>query len=150
MCDVKCISNGIVAGVIAGIVFAFILLLGGMTEAIGSIIGMPSKITGMFIHFIASIVAGVVFAAALGWLVRSWGSAIVIGLLFGIVIWILGPMTLLPTLSGGEPLFAKWSSAGFHANIHPLIGHLAYGLILGLAYCFLKKGKLHKLKKPKH
>ncbi|CDZ77481.1 hypothetical protein BN59_01764 [Legionella massiliensis] len=150
MCDSKCISNGIVAGVVAGIIFAFFLLLGGMTEVIGGIIGMPSKIAGMFVHFIVSIVAGVVFATALGWLVRSWVSAILVGLLFGIAMWIIGPMTLLPSLSAGEPLFAKWNSAGLHANIHPLIGHLIYGLVLGLAYCFLKKGKLHKLKKPKN
>lgn len=149
MCDRKCFTNGVLSGVVAGIVFAFFLLLGGMSETLGGIIGMPSKLGGMMVHFIISIIAGLVFAFVFGWLIHSWFTAIFWGLLFGIGMWIIGPMTLLPTLSAGDTLFVKWNLAGLQSNIQPLIGHLVYGLVLGLVYCFLKKGKLHKLKVPR-
>ncbi|KTD29889.1 MULTISPECIES: hypothetical protein [Legionella] len=149
MYDKKGISNGIVAGVVAGIVFAFFLILGGMTETLGSLIGWPTKLGGLIVHFIVSIIAGIAFALILGWLIHSWWSAAFLGLLFGVAMWIAGPMTLLPSIAAGAPLFSKWNFAGIQANIPPLIGHLVYGLVLGLGYCFLKKGKLHKLKKPK-
>lgn len=149
MCDSKCISNGIVAGVVAGIVFAFFILLGGMSERLGILIGMPTILGGMLVHFIVSILAGVAFAFILGWLIHSWRSAIVLGLLFGIGMWIAGPMTILPSLTSGASLFSNWNLPSIQANIPPLIGHLVYGFVLGLSYFFLKTGKLHKLKKPK-
>ncbi len=147
MLETKCISNGIVAGAVAGIVVAFFIILGGMAEPLGSLIGIPNKLGGLIAHFIISILVGVIFALILGWLVRSWWSAIFLGLLFGIVTWIAGPLTFLPSLAAGVPLFSQWNPAGINANVSPLIGHLIFGLALGLSYCFLKKGKLHRLKK---
>ncbi|KTD38644.1 hypothetical protein Lnau_0454 [Legionella nautarum] len=143
MCEAKCISNGIVAGVVAGVVCAFFLIL------MDTLIHLPTKMGGLMIHFIVSIIAGVIFALILGWLIHSWWAASFLGLLFGILLWIAGPMTLLPSLTAGAPLFSQWNYAGIQANIPLLISYLLYGLVLGLSYCFLKKGKLHKLKKPK-
>ncbi|KTC87579.1 MULTISPECIES: hypothetical protein [Legionella] len=143
MCDSRCISNGIVAGVVAGIVFTFFLIL------MDNLTHLPTKIGGLMIHFIVSIIAGVIFAFILGWLIHSWWSASFLGLLFGSLLWIAGPMTLLPSLTTGTALFSQWNFAGIQANTPLLIGHLIYGLVLGLSYYFLKKGKLHKLKKPR-
>lgn len=147
MYDPKCITNGMVSGVVAGIIFAFYLILGGEAETLGSLIGIPFKLGAMLVYFIASIIGGVIFALVLGSLIRSWSLAIFLGLVFGIALWILGPMTFLPSLNKGAPLLANWSKAGLEANSYSLIGHLLFGLVLGLSYCFLKKGKLHKLKK---
>ena len=149
MCDGKCLSNGIVAGAVAGIVFAFFLILSGMSTRLGSLIHTSTEPGGLLVHFIISIITGVIFAFILGWLIHSWWSSIFLGLLFGIAIWIIGPLTLLPSLTAGAPLFSQWSYSGIQANSYLLIGQLVYGLALGLSYCFLKKGKLHKLKKSR-
>src|ERR1700733_12612249 len=93
------IGHGIIAGVVAGIFFAFFLLMGGMIETLGAIINMPTILGGLIVHGVVSIVSGIVFALILGSLINSWIAAIVWGLLFGIAMWIGGPLTLLPYLS---------------------------------------------------
>lgn len=149
MIDDKWVSNGIVAGIVAGIFFAFFVILDNISKNLGALIGMPTRLEGLFILLIVTLIAGIVFSFIFGSLIHTWTAAISWGLFFGLVMWILGPMTLLPTLANGKPLFSQWSHEGLHENFSILIGHLIYGLVLGLSYCFLKKGKLHQLRKPK-
>ncbi|BCA96289.1 hypothetical protein TUM19329_26500 [Legionella antarctica] len=134
MFSARNIRHGVVAGVIAGIVFTCFLVLSGMLETLGDIIDMPSKMGGLVVHAVMSIGGGIAFAIILGWLIKSWFSAFFFGLLFGLGMWIAGPMTLLPFLSSGVPLFINWSIEGIKQNIPPLIGHLVYGLVLGVVY----------------
>lgn len=138
MCTVRCIIHGIIAGIIAGIVFAFFLLMGGMTETVGAMIGMPTKFGGLLVHAGMSIAAGIGFALVLGWLIHSWLGAVIWGLLFGIGMWFAGPMTLLPYLSAGVPIFSKWNMVDVHANMPSLVGHLVFGFVLGIVYYTLK------------
>jgi hypothetical protein len=144
--DSKWVTNGIVSGLVAGIILALYLILTGMTEPFGNYIDLPTKLGGMIVHFIGSIIIGLIFAFVLSWLIISWESAIFFGLLYGLVIWVIGPLTL-GALATGESLFSKWHQTSVQANLPLLLGLLLYGLVLGLVYCFLKKGKLHELKK---
>ncbi|ASQ46038.1 hypothetical protein [Legionella clemsonensis] len=139
MCTARCILHGIIAGIVAGVVFAIFLLMSGRIETLGSVINMPTKTGGLLIHAAVSIIAGIVFALVLGWLIRSWIAAIVWGLLFGFGMWIVGPMTLLPYLTAGTSLFSKWTLVGIKANIPPLIGHLIYGFVLGIVFYALRR-----------
>ncbi|HAU0840117.1 TPA: hypothetical protein JBI94_05730 [Legionella pneumophila] len=135
----RCISHGAIAGIIAGIVFTFFLVMGGMLETLGSMINMPTKGGGLLVHAVMSIGSGIAFALVLDWLMHSWVSAILLGLLFGFAMWVGGPMTVLPHFASGVPLFAKWTMEGFKQNIPPLVGHLVYGLILGVTYYAFKR-----------
>lgn len=138
----RCISYGAIAGIIAGIVFTFFLVMGGMLETLGGLINMRTKEGGLLVHALMSIGSGIVFALVLDWLIHSWFSAILLGLLFGLAMWIGGPMTFLPYFSSGEPLFTKWTIEGFKQNLPPLVGHLVYGFILGVVYfAFKRKAK---------
>lgn len=135
----KRVGHGVISGMVAGVFFALFLFMSGMTETLGSIINMPTKLGGLIVHSTVSIGSGIFFALILGCLINSWLAAIVWGLLFGIGMWIGGPMTLLPYLSSGVPLFAKWNIVGVQSNMPPLVGHLVYGFVLGLVYYALKK-----------
>jgi len=139
MCTVKCFWHGAVAGIIAGIVFAIFLYMGGMLEMLGGMVNMPTKAGGILVHAVVSIISGIVFAFIFGWWITSWLWAIVLGLVFGIGMWIAGPMTLLPYFAADEPLFSKWNLAAVQQNIPPLVGHIIYGFVLGIAYYALKK-----------
>ncbi len=139
MFTVRNIRNGVIAGIIAGIVFTFFLVMSGMLETLGGIIDMPSKLGGLIVHAVMSIGSGIAFALILGWFIQSWISAVFWGLLFGLGMWIAGPMTLLPFLSSGVPLFIHWTIEGIKQNIPPLVGHLVYGLVLGVVYFALKR-----------
>ncbi|WP_454784289.1 hypothetical protein [Legionella sp. WA2024007413] len=133
------IWQGAIAGIIAGIVFAFFLAHAGMIETLGMIINMPTIAGGLVVHAVVSIGSGIAFALILGWLINSWIIAVVLGLLFGVAMWVGGPMTLLPVLSSGTPLFAKWTIEGIKHNIPALVGHIVYGVVLGISYFILKR-----------
>ncbi|OCH99227.1 hypothetical protein A8135_08255 [Legionella jamestowniensis] len=139
MCTTRCILHGIIAGIVAGVVFAIFLFMGGMIETLGAVINMPTKMGGLLVHAAVSIIAGIAFALILGWLIHSWLAAIIWGLLFGLVMWIVGPMTLLPYLTAGTPLFSKWTFVDIKANVPPLVGHLIYGFVLGIVFYALKR-----------
>ncbi|KTD55641.1 hypothetical protein Lsan_3193 [Legionella santicrucis] len=139
MRNINWIWQGAVAGIIAGIVFAFFLVHAGMLETLGNIINLPSMAGGLLVHTVVSIGGGIAFALILGWLINSWISAVGLGVLFGFALWIGGPMTLLPALSSGAPLFAKWTIEGVKQNIPALVGHIVYGAVLGISYFILKK-----------
>ncbi|MCC5015235.1 MULTISPECIES: hypothetical protein [unclassified Legionella] len=138
MSNPRSISNGILAGLVAGLFFAFFLLMNGMTEDLGSIIGMPTRLGGFFVHLCISLIAGIAFVLLLDRLINSWLSATLWGSVFGISMWVLGPMTLQPYLSTDIPLLAQWSISGFDNNKLSLVGHLIYGLVLGPIYYVLK------------
>ncbi|KTD50373.1 hypothetical protein Lqui_1698 [Legionella quinlivanii] len=138
MFSMKNVLHGIIAGIIAGIVFSFFLLMGGMVETLGAIIRMPTLTGGLLVHAIVSIITGIVFAVVFGYFIHSWGLAILLGLLFGLGMWIAGPMTLLPYMAAGTPLFSKWNLVDLKANIPPLVGHLVYGFLLGVVYYTLR------------
>lgn len=131
MKNMNWIWQGAVAGIIAGFVFTFFLVHAGMLDTLGSIINLPNREDGLIVHAIVSIGGGIGFALVLGWLINSWASAVIIGLLFGFALWIGGPMTLLPTLSSGAPIFAKWTGEGIKQNIPALVGHIVFGVVLG-------------------
>lgn len=138
MSNLRGISNGLLAGLVAGLFFAFFLLMSGMTEDLGNIIGMPTRLGGFFVHLCISLIAGIIFVFLLDRLINSWLSAIIWGLIFGIGMWVLGPMTLQPYLATGSSLLAKWTIVGFESNKLSLVGHLIYGLVLGPIYYVLK------------
>jgi len=58
------------------------------------------------------------------------------GLGFGIFWWFFGPLTLL-RLASGMPL--DWSAQQGSAVFGSLVGHILYGLILGIAYATIDK-----------
>ena len=134
----KSILHGAIAGIVAGIVFTFFLLMGGMTESLGAMINMPTKAGGLIVHAVMSIASGIAFAIVFGWLIHSWLAAILWGLIFGVLMFIAGPMTILPYLSAGVPLFSKWNMMDLHANMHPLVGHLVFGFVLGIVFYLLR------------
>jgi len=58
------------------------------------------------------------------------------GLGFGVFWWFFGPLTLL-RLASGTPL--DWSAEQGSAVFGSLVGHILYGLILGVAYATIDK-----------
>lgn len=134
MCERKSIGNGIISGVFAAILFALFILLCGMTEMMGNIVGLSDKLFALLTHFMINILAGVVFVCCLGKYVHSWISGLLFGALFSLIMWLLSSLTYFGHPNGSKIIYIS------------LIAYLIYGISLGLSYCFLKKGKLHKLK----
>ena len=131
--NAKNLKWGVYGGVAGGVVFGAVMATTDMLPMIGKMVGYPTAAAGAVVHLVNSAVIGGAFAVVLGRFVRSVGSGIGAGILYGATWWVLGPLTLMP-LFMGMGLGVNWSAAAAVAMLPSLGGHLIYGTILGASY----------------
>ncbi|MGV8896311.1 MAG: hypothetical protein ACOH10_04010 [Rhodoglobus sp.] len=117
---------GIVGGVAGGIAFGILMAMMGMLPMIAAMVGSTSAVVGFIVHIGMSIMIGLGLTVLFGnLLLTSYPRGIVVGLGYGAVWWVLGPLMVMPMMFG-MPLFTIDTPALFS-----LMGHLIYGAILG-------------------
>jgi hypothetical protein len=89
---------GIIGSMIGGLVMSIPMGMMGSLPSIASMVGSDSIIVGFIVHMVISLIFGVAFAVFAG-LIKF--NAIVKGAIFGIIIWLIGPLLLMPMLTGG-------------------------------------------------
>ena len=92
---------------------------------------MSSVVEGFVIHMGISTLIGAAYGLFFRRESQSPFAALAWGIVYGMVWWILGPLTLMPSLLG---LPLQWSLAAVSASFPSLIGHLLYGVFLALTY----------------
>ncbi|WP_049924252.1 hypothetical protein [Halopiger djelfimassiliensis] len=133
---------GTVGGIIGALVFGALMAVqtpGVLEQAIPALYGLEGGLVGMTIHVAHGGVLGVVFAALLGAGGRTavgpaTGASVGVG--YGVVVWAILAVVVMPL----------WLSAvGFemappvpNVAVESLLGHAAYGLVLGLTYAILE------------
>ena len=127
---------GGVAGVVGGWAFGRWMAQVGFFPLVAGMVGSNSVMVGMTIHFGIALVIGASFGALFQRDVRGLGSSLGWGLAYGLFWWFLGPLTLLPILRGVPP---DWSYQQGGALFGSLVGHVIYGLLLGLIYAALDR-----------
>jgi hypothetical protein len=138
------VSAGIIAGLIAGVLFGVMMQLmtvpaeNGMRVSmmvmVAKVVRSDSIAVGWLYHLLNSAVIGAVFAAVLGDRIRSYGGGAAWGIAYGAFWWVLGAQILMPLLLG-MPAFASLRMAAMRMMaLGSLMGHVIYGLVLGLAF----------------
>ncbi len=124
------------AGVVGGWAFGtwmeqinFFLIIAGLVNS-------QSRTVGIALHYIISIMIGMSFGLLFQRDVRGYGSSLGWGMAYGLFWWFTGPLTLLPLLQG-DPL--DWSYTRGGDLWGSLVGHIIYGLLLGLIYATLDR-----------
>lgn len=128
--------RGTAAGLVGGTLFTGVLVAVGGLGRIAELVGGRSAGLGLLVHLLIAVVLGATYGiafrhegthaeAALGW-----------GLSYGVLWWLLGNDTLLPLLLGQPP---AWTVAGLAAGLPSLVGHLLYGVGLGLTLAWLER-----------
>jgi len=125
------IGLGAAASIFGGLAFTLIMLATNALPTVASLIGMTSVFEGFLVHMVISILIGASFGLLYGRESASPVSALGWGLFYGIVWWVLGPLTIMPALLGAP---FQWSLAAAAGAFPSLIGHLLYGAVLGLVY----------------
>jgi hypothetical protein len=122
---------GAVAGIVGGLVFGLlmIMMMPPMMAMIGSLVGVPRL--GWGVHLVFSAVIGAGFGLVFGRLLAGWGVALGLGLVYGFIWWILGPLLIMPTWLGMGPAVGRALQA---SNLLSLAGHLVFGAVTGLVY----------------
>ncbi|MHC4643844.1 MAG: NAD(P)/FAD-dependent oxidoreductase, partial [Planctomycetota bacterium] len=107
--------------------------LGMMADSAG-LLGFTSIGAGYLSHLIIAAVAGSIFGIIFRYQAHSYAAKISSGILYGLLWWIVGPLTLSPLLMGRGPTWDLVEAGDVFFN---LIGHILFGGITGLAFYLL-------------
>jgi NADH dehydrogenase len=135
------IVAGGVAGLIGGIVYGVAIASLGMMAGVAGLIGLDSPSAGLTIHLAISALLGASFAAIFRYQPESATATVSGGVLYSLLWWVLGPLTLQPALLGKGP---TWSFAEVNAAFPNLIGHLLYGGVTGAIFYALVTALLRR------
>lgn len=131
----RALGRGVLAGSIGGLLFSLVMLQIGFLPVVASLVGMNSTATGFIVHLIIANLIGMSYGLFFYRQSYDLGSALAWGMSFGVLWWILGSLTLIPVLLGGDP---QWSAAFAAESFAALIGHLVYGAAVGIIVFLLE------------
>ncbi len=121
---------GAVAGLAGGVVFGMLMAMMGMLPMVAMLVRQESAIVGFLVHLVISAFIGAVYGVVAVRLPAGWVTALVAGMVNGVVWWVLGALILMPLgLGMAQMVFQigadQWMS---------LMGHLIYGVITALVF----------------
>jgi hypothetical protein len=138
------IGTGLVAGLIAGIVFTVVALFLKTTTPDGdqtSMLVVAAEALhshGWVAGWIASLIYTVIIGGIFGWLVSAEPAneprMMVWGGLYGLAWWIVSGLILIPALLAKVPLSSAALDAMKPVALASLIEHVLYGVILGFVF----------------
>jgi uncharacterized membrane protein YagU involved in acid resistance len=126
---------GALAGLAGGLAFGILMGMMGMLPMVGMLVRQDSAVVGFLVHMAISAFIGAVYGLIAGRLPASWGTAVVAGLVYGAIWWVLGALVLMPLMLGMAQMVLQigpdqWVS---------LVGHLIYGVITALVFVPLSR-----------
>jgi uncharacterized membrane protein YagU involved in acid resistance len=127
--------RGAVAGLVGGAVISQLMLRGAVPEVAERLTGAEGPLAGIGVNLAIGVAIGVSYGLLFRRLGQDVTCALGWGLSYGFLWWVLGPLTLLPALLGGDP---EWSAAAAGGSLSALAGHLVYGGCLGVAFHLLE------------
>ena len=131
----RAVGRGALAGLAGGLVFTVVLVAVDGLPDIAEITGSRIVATGLIVHLVIAQIVGVTYAVVFRRSSFDVVSGIGWGVSYGFFWWVMGPLTLLPILSGVTP---QWTPASIALTFPALVGHLAYGAALGAVYYLLE------------
>ena len=127
----RALVGGGVAGIVGGYVFGKWMERVGFFPLIAGLVNSSSVGVGVTLHFAIAVTIGATFGLLFQREIRGFGSSLAYGAGYGVVWWFLGPLTALPALTH-HPI--DWSAAHASTVFGSLVGHIVYGLIVGVIY----------------
>jgi predicted lipid-binding transport protein (Tim44 family) len=126
---------GIVGGLAGGVVFGMLMQMMDMIPMVAMLVGSESIAVGWLVHLGISAALGAGFGLIGSRLLGGWGSGILGGVAYGVVMWVLGALIAMPARLD-MPLLTLDSMAW-----KSLMGHMIYGAILGAVAVALARKK---------
>ncbi|MEW6402311.1 MAG: hypothetical protein AB1649_10960 [Chloroflexota bacterium] len=119
------LALGAIGGLAGGVPFGMMMAMMGMMPMIGMLIRVENATVGWIVHLVISVVVGALYGHFAPAFSKTWKSATIAGVVYGVIWWVLGALILMPAILGmfqmifviGQP---QWMS---------LIGHIVYTTI---------------------
>jgi uncharacterized membrane protein YagU involved in acid resistance len=132
----RAIVAGGLAGTLGGLIFGRWMSEGDFFPLLAGFGELHSRTATMTLHFGVALIIGATFGMLFQRDIRGYGSSMGWGLGYGIFWWFLGQLTLLP-VAARMPL--DWSAEHGSELFGALVGHILFGLILGVTYATLDR-----------
>jgi hypothetical protein len=133
----RAIVTGGFAGVVGGAIFSSWVATGDYFPLLAGYGTLPlSRSTLILLHFAVAVLIGISFGFLFQRDVRGYGSCMGWGMCYAIFWWFLAHLTLLPWIAHGK---LDWSAGHAASVFGSLVGHILYGLIVGIAYATFDK-----------
>ena len=130
---------GAVAGLIGGVISGAALIQIGALPTAASLVRADSAGADFGVHVVIATILGAGFGVLIRHQHSGAGEALFWGLTYGALWWFLGPLTLMPLLTGG---FLAWDVHSAQEAFASLLGHLLYGASMGLALAALMRRQI--------
>jgi len=127
---------GALASLGGGLLFGGLLFRTGQLPTVASLVGSDSPAVGFVVHLLVGMVIGITYGQLFRHEAPDPGAGAAWGLVYGVVWWVVGPLTLLPTFLG-RPLV--WNAVVIERALPLLFGHLVYGVVTGVAFSVLER-----------
>ncbi len=131
---------GVIASLVGGLLFSLVMLKIGLLPTMATLVGGSSIILGFVVHMLISTVIGMSYGLLFQREASNVGASIAWGLLYGLIWWFLGPLTLMPLLLNGA---VTWTTTAANEALPVLIGHLIYGAATAIAFLALERRHAH-------
>jgi hypothetical protein len=132
----RAIVAGGLAGIFGGLIFGRWMSEGDFFPLIAGVGELHTRTANMTLQFGVALLIGATFGMLFQRDIRGYGSSMGWGLGYAIFWWFLGQLTLLP-LAARVPF--DWSAERGSELFGSLVGHILYGLILGITYATLDR-----------
>jgi uncharacterized membrane protein YagU involved in acid resistance len=119
------------SGLLGGMIFGRWMSAGDFFPLLAGLGVIRSHDVTVALHFGIAILIGATFGLLFQRDVRGYGSSMGWGVGYGIFWWFFAPLTVLPLLARTG---RDWSADQGTALFGSLVGHILYGLIVGVAY----------------
>ncbi len=132
--SLRALGMGVLASIAGGLAFTIVMVETGALPVVASLIGLKSAAEGFLVHMTISAVIGATYGLLFRLEAYTYGAGLAWGLVYGLIWWFLGPLTLMPIFLGAELHWSLTLALGAYPS---LIGHLAYGALTALVYQLL-------------
>ena len=130
------LGYGALASLVGGLLFTVVLLVIGFLPKVANIVGGSSLILGFVVNMVISALIGMSYGLLFRYEAPDFGSGVAWGLVYGLIWWFIGPLTLLPIVLGGT---FNWTTETAGALLPSLIGHLIYGAATAVVFLVLER-----------
>jgi len=127
---------GGLAGLAGGLLYVLVLAATRSLGEIAAIVGGSSPALGLAVHLCISVLLGVSYGLLFQREAPNLASGIAWGLVYGLMGWYIGPLTLFPITLGNASL---WVPAVAEAQFPAMTGHLIYGAVAAAAFWLLER-----------
>jgi uncharacterized membrane protein YagU involved in acid resistance len=130
------LGRGALASIAGGLAFSIVMYATGALPVVASLFGGSTALIGFIGHLVISAAIGMTFGLLFQYEAPAAGHGIAWGLVYGLIWWFVGRLTLLPLLLG-QPL--AWSATEAAAALPSLVGHLLYSAATAALFYVLER-----------